>query len=120
VPEVAAAMVGITPREKLSFSACGADGFPEALSARNVRDVVLCGIEAHVCVAQTGLDLLDLGLRVFVAVDAVSSRTPENSRLGLERLRDAGAVMVSTEMVLFEWLERAGTEEFKLVHALVK
>ena len=120
VPEVAAAMTGLTPIEKLSFSACGAAGFPEALRARKVRDVILCGIEAHVCVAQTGLDLLDAGLRVFVAADAVSSRTAENCRLGLERMREAGAVLVSAEMVLFEWLERAGTEEFKLIRALVK
>jgi nicotinamidase-related amidase len=120
VPEVAAAMTGVAPLEKLTFSACGAAGFAEALKVRNVRDAVLCGIEAHVCVAQTGLDLLDAGLRVFVAVDAVSSRTAQNCQLGLERMRDAGAVMVSTEMVLFEWLERAGTDEFKRIHALVK
>ena len=120
VPEVAVAMAGVTPIEKLTFSACGAAGFSEALRARNVRDAILCGIEAHVCVAQTGLDLLDAGFRVFVAADAVSSRTPENCQLGLERLRGAGAVMVSTEMVLFEWLERAGTEEFKRIHALVR
>ena len=55
-----------------------------------------------------------------MAADAVSSRTAENCRLGLERMREAGAVLVSAEMVLFEWLERAGTEEFKLIRALVK
>jgi nicotinamidase-related amidase len=120
VPEVAAAIAGFSPLEKLAFSACGAAGFIEALQARQIADAILCGIEAHVCVAQTGLDLLDAGFRVFVVADAVSSRTPENHRLGLDRLRGAGAVIVSTEMVLFELLERAGTEEFKKIHALVR
>jgi nicotinamidase-related amidase len=120
VPEVAAALAGGAPIEKVAFSACGAPGFLDALKARHVSDAILCGIEAHVCVAQTGLDLLDAGLRVFVVADAVSSRTPENHRLGLERLRDCGAALVSTEMVLFELLEEAGTEEFKQILALVR
>ena len=72
------------------------------------------------CVSQTCLDLVDKGFRVFVAADAVSSRTPENYRFGLERMRAAGAVIVSTEMVLFELLEQAGTAEFKQILALVK
>ena len=86
-----------------------------ALKATPVSEAILCGIEAHVCVSQTCLDLLDKGIRVFVAADAVSSRTPENYRLGLDRMRAAGAVIVSTEMVLFELLERAGTAEFKQI-----
>jgi len=73
-----------------------------------------------VCVSQTGLDLLDKGLRVFVVADAVSSRTPENYRFGLDRLRAAGAVIVSTEMALFELLEQAGTDEFRQILNLVK
>ena len=117
---VAASLKSVKPLEKLAFSACGAEGFLPALSTRKISDVILCGIEAHVCVSQTCLDLLDLGYRSFVVADAVSSRTPENCRLGLERMRDAGAVVVSTEMVLFELLERAGAEEFKQILALVK
>jgi nicotinamidase-related amidase len=120
IPEVATAVPGFAPQEKLAFSACGADGFTAALRARSVTSVILCGIEAHVCVTQTCLDLLDQGFRVFVAADAVSSRTPENCRLGLERMRDAGAVIASTEMLLFELLEKAGTAEFKQVLELVK
>ena len=120
VPEVAAAIPGFAPMEKLAFSACGASGFVPALESKQVRDTVLCGIEAHVCVTQTCLDLLDKGLRVFVAADAVSSRTPENYRFGLERMSAAGALIVSTEMVLFELLGQAGTAEFKQVLTLVK
>jgi isochorismate hydrolase len=77
-------------------------------------------MEAHVCVTQTCLDLLASERQVFVAADAVSSRTPENYRLGLERMRDAGAVIGSTEMALFELLGQAATEEFKQVLALVR
>ena len=120
VSEVAAAIPGFAPIEKLAFSACGAAGFIPALRKKRVSEPILCGIEAHVCVSQTCLDLLDKGLRVFVAADAVSSRTQENYRFGLDRMRAAGAVSVSTEMVLFELLERAGTDEFKQILALVK
>ena len=120
VPEVAAAIPGFAPLEKLAFSACGATGFAAALEQKQVSEALLCGIEAHVCVTQTCLDLLDQGFRVFVAADAVSSRTPENYRFGLDRMRAAGAVIVSTEMALFELLERAGTAEFKQILNLVK
>jgi len=120
VPEVAAAVPGFAPMEKLAFSACGAEGFVEALRASNRQDVVLCGIEAHVCVCQTCLDLVDQGFRVFVVADAISSRTAENHRLALDRMAAADAVIVSTEMILFELLERAGTDEFKRILPLVK
>jgi nicotinamidase-related amidase len=120
VPEVAAAIPGFAPLEKLAFSACGADGFIPALKQKEVSEAILCGIEAHVCVTQTCLDLLEEGFGVFVAADAVSSRTAENYRIGLDRMRVAGAVVVSTEMALFELLERAGTDEFKQILNLVK
>jgi nicotinamidase-related amidase len=119
-PEVASAVAKFAPLEKLAFSACGAHGFAAALAAQRVEDVILCGIEAHVCVCQTALDLRQQGLRVFVAADAISSRTPENLRFGLDRMREAGAAVVSTEMVIFELLGAAGTEEFKQVLGLVK
>jgi nicotinamidase-related amidase len=120
VPEVASAIPGFAPLEKLAFSACGAAGFIPALRQKKVSQAILCGIEAHVCVSQTCLDLVDQGLRVFVAADAVSSRTSENYLFGLDRMRAAGAVIVCTEMVLFELLEQAGTAEFKQILALVK
>jgi nicotinamidase-related amidase len=120
VPEVAAAIPGFAPLEKLAFSACGAARFIPALKKKKVAEAILCGIEAHVCVSQTCLDLLDEGFRVFVAADAVSSRTPENYRFGLDRMKAAGAVVVSTEMALFELLEQAGSDEFKQILKLVK
>src|SRR5260370_40324208 len=104
-PAVAAEIAGAVKMEKIAFSACGAAGFEKALKAKKVTDVILCGIEAHVCVSQTCLDLLDKGFRVFVVVDAMSSRTTDNHFVALERMRDAGAVVVSTELVRFELLE---------------
>ncbi len=120
VPEVAAVVPGFAPMEKMTFSSCGAEGFTAALEAKGVRDVIFCGIEAHVCVTQTCLELLARGFRIFIAADAISSRTPENPRMGVERMRDAGAVIASTEMMLFELLGLAGTDEFKQVLPLVK
>jgi len=119
-PEIAGAITGFAPLEKVTFSACGAEGFSDALKSKEVTNVILCGIEAHVCVLQTCLDLLDHSFGVFVVADAISARNPENSRLALQRMHDAGAVIASSEMVLFELLGRARTEEFKQVQALVK
>jgi nicotinamidase-related amidase len=120
VPEIANGVAGTPFFPKTTFSALGAEGFTEALRARQVSQAILCGLEAHVCVSQTCLDFLEQGLEVFVAADAVSSRTPENMQYGLQRMREAGAIIVSTEMALFELLEKAGTEEFKKVQAWIK
>jgi nicotinamidase-related amidase len=120
VAAVAAAISQFAPIEKLTFSACGAPAVMVALSDKQISSVLLCGIEAHICVTQTCLDLLEEGIGVFVAGDAVSSRTSENCRAGLDRMRQAGAVIVSTEMALFEWLGQAGTEEFRQILPLVR
>lgn len=120
VPEIASAISGFAPIEKMAFSACGAPAFLTALQSLNRPNIILCGIEAHVCVMQTCLDLLEHGYNVFVAADAVSSRTLENAQLGLQRMRDTGAVIVSSEMALFELLKEAGTPQFKQILPLVK
>jgi nicotinamidase-related amidase len=120
VPEVAEALGGCSALPKTAFSACGAENFVVSLRAKNVSDVILCGMESHVCVMQTCLDLLTQGFSVFVASDAVSSRTPENFRIGLGRMQHAGATIVSAEMAIFELLGQAGTEEFKKILPLLK
>jgi nicotinamidase-related amidase len=120
VPEVISALSGCAALSKMAFSACGAENFVSSLRAKNVSDVILCGMESHVCVTQTCLDLLVQDFSVFVASDAVSSRTPENRRAGLERMRAAGATIVSAEMAIFELLGQAGTEEFKKILPLLK
>jgi nicotinamidase-related amidase len=108
------------PLAKTDFS-CASDA---ALSARLEslgRDqAVLVGIEAHVCVLQTALGLPQLGLAPFVVADATTSRAPESRRLALERMARDGVEIVTTEMVLFEWLGRAGTPEFKELSPLIR
>jgi nicotinamidase-related amidase len=92
----------------------------EQLYGRHIRHVTVAGVEAHVCVAQTALELLDLGFRVQVPADAVSSRSSVDKEMALRRLEIAGAVVSTTEAVLFEWLETADRPEFKAISALVK
>jgi len=106
--------------EKVAFSAVDADGFPGALRGTERDQVLLCGIEAHVCVNQTAQDLIADGREVHVAQDAVTSRTAENRALGLHRMERSGAVATSVETALFELLRQAGTPEFRQVQALVK
>ncbi len=116
VPELAEHLDGIPRLEKEAFSAARAEGFD--LGGRD--QALVCGIETHVCVAQTVGDLLDDGVDVQVATDAVTSRTAANRRAGLAKMEASGAMLTSTEMALFELLGRAGTPEFKEVQALVK
>lgn len=117
VPEVAGHLPdGVTPLEKLRFSALEADGFD--LGGR--EQALVCGIEAHVCVGQTVLDLLAAGIEAQVAIDAVGSRTDANRELGLRRMQLAGAVPTSVEAALFEFLGGSDAAEFKRVQALVK
>ena len=106
---------GTDPLEKVVFSAADADGFD--LGGRD--QALVCGIETHVCVNQTVLDLLDAGTEVQVAEDAVGSRTEENKRIGLHKMESAGATLTSVETALFELLGRAGTDEFKQVQKLI-
>jgi isochorismate hydrolase len=81
---------------------------------------VIGGIESHVCVAQTAIDLQSRGFDTFIVADATSSRSKTSKRLALSRLAKSGAEIVDSEMVLFEWLGKAGTPEFKELHGLVK
>jgi nicotinamidase-related amidase len=117
VPEVADHLPdGVEPVEKVRFSAAEADGFD--LGGRD--QALVCGIETHVCVNQTVLDLLDAGVEVHVAADAVGSRTEENRSLGLHKAERAGAVLTSVETALFELLRGSDAPEFKQVQELVK
>jgi nicotinamidase-related amidase len=116
VPEVAERLPeGARPLDKLSFSAREAEGFD--LHGRD--QALICGVEAHVCVNQTVLDLLADGVEVNVVADAVGSRFERDRRVGIEKAERAGAVVTSVETALFELVGRAGTEEFKRVQRLV-
>lgn len=119
VDELAALLDG-KPITKRSFSSCGEPAFEETLRSLGRREVLLAGIESHVCVYQTARDLLAGGYRVEVVRDAVSSRTPANRAVGLERMAGLGASMTSVEMALFDLLERAEGQRFKEILAIVK
>ncbi len=103
--------------DKTTFSCCAAKGFPDRVAGLERGQVIIAGIEAHVCVLQTVHGLLELGYTVFPVADVVSSRSAGDEELAIRRMRDAGAIIVSREMVLFEWLGRAGTPEFKRISA---
>lgn len=115
-PELRALFAEEAIAEKLHFS-CVADACLDGLPGADRRQIVVCGTEAHVCVLQTSLDLRRQGKDVFVVADAVASRDPQNRDLALARMRDHGIQVVSREMVAFEWLARAGTDEFRRVNA---
>jgi nicotinamidase-related amidase len=104
------------PIEKLHFSCCQDTGFAARLgeaTRMGDRQVILCGMEAHVCLLQTCLDLLDDGYQVFVIADAVCSRNAEHKRLALEQMRQAGATVTCVEAAVYQMLGVAGTPEFK-------
>jgi nicotinamidase-related amidase len=107
---------GVAPIAKLSFSAAAADGFD--LGGRD--QAVVCGLETHVCVSHTVLDLLEAGKEVHVVADAVGSRAESNRELALRKAERAGAILTSVETVLFELVREAGTPEFKVLQGLVK
>lgn len=108
------------PVAKTAFSCCGEPAFGPLFDAISGHDIILCGMETHVCVLQTALDLLEQGRRVYVAADAVASRTALNWQTGLNLMRQAGAVIGTTEVFAFGLLRAAGTEQFKRISRMVK
>jgi len=107
------------PKAKTAFSCCGAESFLEELQISRRPNVVLMGMETHVCIAQTALDLLAAGLNVFLAVDALSSRHAIDHETALRRLQQAGAVLTTAEAVAFEWVGDASHPQFKAMSRLV-
>lgn len=106
--------------EKSCFSCCGAESFLNALNDSGRKQIVVCGIEAHVCISQTVHDLLQQGYLPHVVSDAVGSRVPRNKEIGIRKMSASGAVITSVEMALFEMLVESGTEKFKAIQRLVK
>jgi nicotinamidase-related amidase len=109
-----------SPIAKSSFSCCGHPPFMDALKSLDRNQILLTGIETHVCVYQTALDLLENGYEVQVVTDAVSSRTSANKHIGLGRMKEAGAILTGTEMALFELLRVAEGDQFRQIAKIVK
>ncbi len=120
IPEIAKLISNIQPLSKLSFSCYGDEEFVRKLEALGRKQVLVSGIESHVCVYQTVRDLINFGYEVHVVTDTVSSRTLENREIGLNMVNRMGAVLTSTEAVLFELLKIANGERFKPISQIVK
>ena len=106
--------------EKISFSCCGEPFFLSALEQLDKKRVIICGIEAHVCVLQTVIDLIAKGTTPVVVADCISSRNPEDKKVALKRMRTEGALITTSESILFELAGEAGTPLFKHISRLVK
>ena len=118
--EVASVATGFPIFEKVHFSCMEDSAFAAALTALGRQQIVLAGMEAHICVVQTAASLLEAGYQVFVASDATASRSAESEYACLQRLSAAGVGIVTSEMVVFEWLGKAGTPSFKKMLPRIK
>jgi nicotinamidase-related amidase len=118
--ELATLCNGAPVLEKTVFSCFGAPGFAEKLDELKATTLVIVGIEAHICVQQTALEALARGFNVHVLADAVGSRSPLNKEIGLAKIRQAGGVITSVEIALYEWLVKSDGQEFKAILPLIK
>jgi len=120
VPSISELLSDNEPIDKASFSCCGEKRFNSKLKGLSRQQILLCGIEAHVCIYQTAVDLLRKGFLVEVIADAVSSKTPENKQLAITRMQAEGVSVSSVEMALFELLRTAEHPQFKRIAKLIK
>ena len=120
IKEISSIMTDIKPISKFSFSCCGNDKFMKNLKIHNKKQILLTGIETHICVYQTAKDLVKLGYETQIVSDAVSSRIYENKKIGLKRMEQAGAKITSLEMALFEILKNAKADKFRDIIKLIK
>lgn len=121
IPEVANLLSdSLAPVSKITFNACLTEEFMQKLKEVNRTQLLVCGIETHICVYQTTVSLLEKGYQVHVVADCVSSRTAENREIGLQKMAAKGAELTSVEMALYELLQVAEGPEFKEILQLVK
>jgi len=106
------------PIEKITFDCFGSEEFVKAVG--NKKNIIICGIESHVCVTQTMVGAIKKGFDVYLVKDAISSRKDQDKEIAIERAKQEGAKIVSTEMIIFEVLRRAGTDEFKKISKIIK
>ena len=120
VPEIAELLDSAGPIKKTEFSCCKNKKFINKVKELNKPQLLLSGIETHICIYQTSMDLLQSGYEVQVLADAVSSRTKANKKIGLDRIKTSGGVITSTEMAVFELLKVAGGDKFREIIKIIK
>ena len=120
IPEVKELLPDITAIPKMSFNCCDNEEYMEALKSHGKKNVLIAGIESHICVYQTAAALLDMVYEVEVVTDAVASRSPENRRLALKKMEGMGIKMTSVEMALFEMIKTADHEKFREIVKIIK
>ena len=120
IPSIKSSLVKTRPIEKLTFSCCGENRFITELNKINKKYIILAGIEAHVCVLQTVLDLVEFGFQPVLVEDCVSSRRENDKLIAIERIQKSGAIVTTYESILLELCQIAGTEKFKQISKLIK
>ena len=120
LPAVQESLPGYEPIEKVHFDCCAVDAFNNVIENKGLRNIILTGVETHICVFQTCVSLLERGFRVHVPHHAVDSRTEANWQIGLSLMQEAGATITSTEAVIFQIFKKAGTPEFKALLKTIK
>jgi nicotinamidase-related amidase len=118
--EISNLINGFNPISKISFSCCGEKKFLEAVQNYSKRNIIICGIETHVCVLQTVMDLIERGYHPVIIEDCVSSRKSKDREIALKRMAREGVIITTYESILFELCEIAGTDQFKQISKLVK
>jgi nicotinamidase-related amidase len=122
LPEIQAELGGAVPLDKLEFGCFDNPAVAEAAKRlpREINTLVVCGVETHICIYQTVLSGLLQGYRMWVPADAVASRAEKNYQTGLSRISEIGGVVANTEMIIYEWLHKAGTPAFKAILPFIK
>ena len=120
LPEITESLPTYEPIQKLHFNCCDADAFNKRLESEGFKNIIVTGVEAHICIFQTCVSMLEKGYQVHVPQDAVDSRTDENWRVGLGLMNKAGAFITSTETVIYQVLKKAGTKEFKKMLKVIR
>jgi nicotinamidase-related amidase len=118
--EIKEALPANEPISKLHFNCCDVNVFNECIKSKRLENIIIVGVETHICIFQTAIALLEKGYHVQVPQDAVGSRTDENWRVGVDLMRDAGAIITSTETIIYQILKQAGTDEFREMLKVIK
>ncbi|MCK5023911.1 MAG: hydrolase [Candidatus Aenigmarchaeota archaeon] len=120
VPEISEVIENNESINKMHFSCCGEKTFSDKIKASGAKDIILCGVETHVCVLKTALDLLKDDYNVYVVCDAVSSRKKFDTKIAIKRLRQSGVFLNTVESIIFQLMDSAGTDEFREIIRVVK